>query len=105
MSAFTKEIHWKCPMRGLRAPEVCAGELMGRVQSVLDFPNCEFLMRRTAHLQAEDRDKLVLDWTCVKSSVLLQLELKLSPYTCLPLCTLGIGHWSETKARKLCGRL
>ena len=94
----------KCPMRGLRCPEIVAGELRAVLERHLAHQTCEVSLLFTAGLSEQEQSRARLDWTRLKGQLQMQLELKLMPFQSLPLSLLGLGHWDETKARELLWR-
>jgi hypothetical protein len=94
----------KCPLRGLRAPEICSGEFFSFIERMLEYQSCEVIFAAAAHLSEADKTRLVMDWSRLKVHMKMQLEYKLSPFTALPLLVLGLGHFDEETARQVMWR-
>ena len=95
---------FKCPMRGLRCPEIVAGDLRALLDKHLAYQSSEMGLQMTVGLSQDEQSKARLDWTRLKGQLKMQLELKLMPFSSLPLSILGLGHWDEQKARELMWR-
>ena len=93
-----------CPMRGLRLPEIVAGELGRLFEKQLAHQSCEMSLRLTAGLSEDQMSKARLDWSRLKGQLKMQLEFKLTPFVSLPLSILGLGHWDVNKSRELMWR-
>ena len=91
-------------MRGLRCPEIVAGELVSLFHKHLAYQSAELSLTMTSGLSQDEQSKARLDWSRLKAQLKMQLELKLMPFSSLPLSILGLGHWDEQKARELMWR-
>ena len=90
-----------CPMRGRRAPEVAEGALSRLLNDLFHFNDSQLALTHAANLAQEERSRIMLDWSAMKVHMRMQFELKLSPWSQLPLSALGVGHWDLSVAQRL----
>ena len=90
----------RCPLAGLRAPEVACGGLDRLVSQVADLEVGNFVHYHCGGLPQASRDRLVDSFERGKQIIELQLRFKLSAWKMLPLRVLGLGHFDLQKARR-----
>ena len=91
----------KCPMKGLRGPELCDGSFFDLLDTLLTFNRTELVVRHCASLAAEEKTRMLADWSKLGGFLKTVFQLKLSVWTSLPLLIVGLGHASLSQARRL----
>ena len=95
--------HVRCPMRGLRAPELCSDSdsLMQHLDSVLAVSESGLMAQYLRNLDEAQQALLLADWSKLASFIKTSFTFKLSPWKTLPLLIVGLGHGSLATARRL----
>ena len=93
--------HLRCPMKGLRAPELCGDSFLQHVDAALAINESELVTKFIRHLEASQQDLLIADWSKLAAFVKTSFRFKLSPWKSLPLLIVGLGHGSVSSARQL----
>lgn len=69
----------ECPLRGLRLPELCAGDLLAHARDVMKLQAVSLAMGAPDSLDDQDRDKLIWEYHRAQAHLLATLSLKLGP--------------------------
>ena len=93
--------HLRCPMKGLRAPELCTESFLESLDVALALNESELMVRHLVGLSDEDKGMVVADWSKLAAFVRTSFKFKLSPWKALPLLIVGLGHGSLSTARRL----
>ena len=93
--------HLRCPMKGLRGPELCDGSFLQHVDAVFTVNESELVTRHVRDLDVEQQTVLIADWPRLAAFVKTTLKFKLSPWKSLPLLIVGLEHGSASTARRL----
>ena len=68
-----------CPMRGLRLPELCAGDLLAHARDVMKLQAVSLALGAPDGLDTKDRDAVIFEYHRAQSHLLCTLALKLGP--------------------------
>ena len=99
---FPNKTHPICPMSGMRAPELAAGELQVRLLKAKD--ERLQLLRKSfvdASLPPAEWSKILADFDAGIAFVKSGLELKLAFWNTLPYKVAGLAHHHESVARRV----
>ena len=92
--------HIDCPLRGLRAPELAAGDwrfVLNHLVAVC----LQKILAQIDFLEPQDISDIVHDWEEGKKHVFAVLELKLRPWSCMPWVFAGLAHHDTDTARRV----
>ena len=88
----------RCPMRGLRAAEVCTGDFLDIVRTVCDQSAVDILQRLPRDISAEQRAHLLNEFNAGRTHLCFYLALKLTVEE-WPWKKCGLAHMDERVAR------
>ena len=89
-----------CPLGGLRAAELAAGEWRSLFHELADVCLQEILAS-AAFVDMQDMCMVTQDWERGKTTILSQLELKLRYWESLPWTIAGLVHNDDGVARAI----
>ena len=88
-----------CPMRGLRLPEVAAGDFFVMVRKLADQSSARLLVRLPKQLSAAARGSMLSSFERGRSFLIYTFGLKVSCYLSPPLLLLASSHHSRPVAQ------
>ena len=89
-----------CPLRGRRTAELAAGALEAVFAEVAELEAGELVLRHCTQLTANERATVLADFEIGKNVILLHMQVKMSPWTVLPLKLCGMSHHDSDIARR-----
>lgn len=90
----------KCPMRGLRAPELAAGDFFRVFDELVDKTSAELLVTLPRDLGFDDRMNLLHDFESGKNHLRFVVRLRLAHWNNFPWKIYGCAHASKAVRRK-----
>ena len=93
-----------CPLGGLRAAELAAGEWRSLFHELADVCLQEILAS-TVFVEMQDMFKVAQDWERGKTTIFGQLELKLRYWESLPWIFAGLVHNDDGVARAIARKI
>ena len=98
-------LQWEtCPLRGLRIPEICAGDFFDTFETLQQQSVVDFMQSLPPSLAAEQRSQLLHDFEKGRAHLFYTFTLKLAAFSVPPLCLCGIAHHNANVARELMTR-
>lgn len=88
-----------CPMRGLRAPELSAGQFLDLLSSLWQVSAAEVLRVLPAAMEERDRKAIMQEFDRARAHVAFYFTVKLSHLQELPWKILQLGHRNEVVAQ------
>ena len=93
----------RCPMRGMRAPELCNGELLLVMGLVCEQTGLQLLNKLPRDISAEERAQLLDEFNAGRSHLCFYLAMKLSALEEWPWKVCVLAHTDEDVARQVLG--
>ena len=92
--------HASCPLAGLHAPELAAGELEPRLQQLFGTSHSALLLcPHVLRLSAAQKARVLQDFSTGRRFMLCHLSMKTSHWQQLPWSLLSLGHYDNSKAQ------
>ena len=88
----------ECPLRTMRLPELCAGDLLAYIRDVCRVSG-ENLLRKLASLTHADKDAIIADFYKGQTHLIFIFAMKLAPYEEPPLLLPACAHHERHVAR------
>ena len=88
-----------CPMRGLRAPELSAGQFLDLLSSLWQVSAAEVLRVLPAAMEERDRKAIMQEFDRARAHLAFYFTVKLSHLQELPWKILQLGHRNEVVAQ------
>lgn len=85
----------QCPMRGRRAPELAAGEVVGRLAALHEQHGVVALLPHLVGLSAADRQSVLHAQQVARQHVQHELAMKTAFARRIPHLLVGLGHWDQ----------
>ena len=79
MSKSIKRRWLRCPLRGLRLPELCSGDLLAFARDVMKLQAVSLAVGAPDGLNVEERDAVIFEYHRAQSHLLSTMALKLGP--------------------------
>lgn len=94
-----RKLWQSCPLRGLRVPEVCAGEFFKMFEQLQNQATVHLATSLPESLSAIERGRLLLDFERGRAHLFYTFTLKLTAFTMPPLLLGAAGHYSTIVAQ------
>ena len=91
----------ECPLKGLRGPEVCCGDLDEILDAAFDIPLGRIAVD-CMELGHADMAKVTGDFARLRTVLTYTVKQKLFRMKTLPRILIGLAHHDEAKARRAC---
>ena len=89
-----------CPFRGLRNPELSAGDFFVLLEELVQHHGAALLLELPTELSGERRIAIVHNFEQCRSWIIFSFTLKLTPMMEPPLLICGAAHFDNSKARR-----
>ena len=94
----------ECPLRGLRVPELCAGEFFKMFEGLQRSSAVALMQALPVDLRAADKSELLQNFERGRAHLYYTFTLKLAPFKVPPLLVCGAAHHSAAIARDALSR-
>eukprot|EP00971_Amphidinium_carterae_P052726 1038083-Amphidinium_carterae.2 len=108
LTAVSTEVRdrWqRCPMRGLRLPEVCAGDFFGVMDTLGNETNVAMLQELPPGLSSQQRSCLLREFQQGRSHLMYSYTVKLGAFTIPPLLVGAVAHHKTAVAKEALRRI
>ena len=103
IAVWVRRLWESCPMRGLRLPELAAGEFLETFRDFFQVMVVTLSQQLPSQLSAREKGLCLQEFERGRACLLFEITIKIAGYTVVPCLLFGIGHW-KTVVGKRCLR-